>query len=265
MAMICHGVVGLQHATMAMYNAWCDRVPVYVMGGNIVEANKRAPGAEWVHSAVDIGAITRDFVKWDDQPTSLQHFAESAVRAYKIAVTPPMGPVLLSLDAELQENPIPDAESRRTRTSRGVTPPQGDAGALAEAAKLLVAAESPVIICDRLARTPAGMARLVELAETLQCAVVDNYGRMNFPSRHPLNHSFRRSVISQADVILAIEMNDPFGSLHAFSDRIPRSTRSTTKKGAKIITLGLRDTYLKANYKDFGRYQKAYLPIAGDA
>ena len=107
MAMICHGVVGLQHATMAMYNAWCDRVPVYVMGGNIVEANKRLPGAEWVHSAIDIGAITRDFTKWDDQPTSLQHFAELAVRAYKIAMTPPMGPVLLSLDAELQENPDP--------------------------------------------------------------------------------------------------------------------------------------------------------------
>jgi len=92
MAMICHGVVGLQHATMAMYNAWCDRVPVIVMGGNIIEANKRGPGAEWVHSAIDPGAIARDFVKWDDQPTSLQHFAESAVRAYKVATTPPMAP-----------------------------------------------------------------------------------------------------------------------------------------------------------------------------
>src|SRR5262245_44824396 len=89
MAMICHGVVGLQHASMAVYNAWCDRVPVIVMGGNIIEANKRAPGAEWVHSAIDPASIVRDFVKWDDQPTSLQHFAESAVRAYKVAMTPP--------------------------------------------------------------------------------------------------------------------------------------------------------------------------------
>jgi acetolactate synthase I/II/III large subunit len=265
MAMICHGVVGLQHATMAMYNAWCDRVPVYVMGGNIVEANKRAPGAEWVHSAVDIGAICRDFVKWDDQPTSLQHFAESAVRAYKIAMTPPMGPVLLSLDAELQENPISEAESLRIPKLSRVIPPQGDAGALAEAAKLLVAAESPVIICDRYARTPAGMGRLVELAETLQCAVVDNFGRMNFPSRHPLNQSFRRgAVIPQADVILAIDMNDIWGSLNAFSDRIVRTTRSTTKKGAKVITLGVRDLYLKSNYQDFGRYQDVDLSIAGD-
>ena len=264
MAMMCHGTVGLQHASMALYNAWCDRVPVYVMIGNIIEGDKRAPGVEWVHSAIDPAALVRDFVKWDDQPASLQHFAESAVRAYKVAMTPPMGPVLLSLDAELQENPIADAENLRIPKLAKVVPPVADTGALTEAAKMLVAAENPVIICDRLARTPAGMARLVELAETLQCAVVDNVGRMNFPSRHPLNQSFRRAVIGQADVILGIEMNDLYGSVHAFSDRIVRATRPTIKKSAKIISLGLRDTYLKANYQDFGRYQDVDLAIAGD-
>src|ERR1700730_5115726 len=178
MAMACHGVVGLQHATMAMYNAWCDRVPVLVMGGNIMEADKRAPGAEWLHSGVDIGPIVREITKWDDQPASLQHFAESAVRAYKIATTPPMGPVFLSLDAELQENPIPDAESLRIPQFVPVPPPQGDPAAIAQAAKMLVEAQNPVIVCDRMARTPAGMANLVALAETLQCAVIDNAGRM---------------------------------------------------------------------------------------
>jgi acetolactate synthase I/II/III large subunit len=264
MLMMCHGTVGLQHASMALYNAWCDRVPVYVMIGNIIEGDKRAPGVEWVHSAIDPAALVRDFVKWDDQPASLQHFAESAVRAYKIAMTPPMGPVLLSLDAELQENPIADAESLRIPKLARVVPPVADTGALTEAARMLVTAENPVIICDRLARTPAGMARLVELAETLQCAVVDNVGRMNFPSRHPLNQSFRRAVIGQADVILGIEMNDLYGSLNAFSDRIVRTTRPTIKKSAKIISLGLRDTYLKSNYQDFGRYQDVDLAIAGD-
>src|SRR6201991_4900950 len=131
MAMICHGVVGLQHATMAMYNAWCDRVPVIVMGGNIIEANKRGPGAEQVHSAIDPAAMVRDFVKWDDQPTSLQHFAESAVRAYKVATTPPMAPVMLSLDAELQENPIENRDSLRIPKFSRVIPPQGDEAALA--------------------------------------------------------------------------------------------------------------------------------------
>ena len=265
MAMICHGVVGLQHATMAMYNAWCDRVPVIVMGGNIIEANKRGPGAEWVHSAIDPGAIARDFVKWDDQPTSLQHFAESAVRAYKVATTPPMAPVMLSLDAELQENPIADAETLKIPKLSKVIPPQGDFAALAELAKMLVVAENPVIIVDRVARTPAGMARLVELAETLQCAVIDNVGRMNFPSRHVLNQSFRRAILRQADVIVAMEVNELWGSLNAFSDRIVRSSKPNYKQGAKIVTLGSRDLYMKSNYQDFGRYQEVDLTIGGDA
>ena len=263
-AMACHGVVGLQHAAMAIYNAWCDRVPVIVIGGNIMEADKRAPGAEWPHSGVDIGQLVREFTKWDDQPASLQHFAESAVRAYKIATTPPMGPVFLALDAELQENPIANAESLRIPKFEPVAPPQGDSGAIAEAAKMLVEAQNPVIVCDRVARTPAGMARLVELAETLQCGVIDNAGRMNFPSRHPLNQSFRRGIIAQADVIIAIEMNDLWGTLTHFSDRIVRQSRPATKPGANIITLGVRDLYLKSNYQDFGRWQDVDLDIAGD-
>jgi acetolactate synthase I/II/III large subunit len=266
MAIICHGVVGLQHATMAMYNAWCDRIPVYVMGGNIIEANKRGSSfAEWVHSAVDIAAGVRDYTKWDDQPTSLQHFAESAVRAYKIATTPPMGPVMLSLDAELQENPISEAEKLHIPKLSKVVPPQADSGAIAEIAKLLVNAEAPLIVVDRMARTPAGMERLVELAEVLQCAVMDRFGRTNFPSRHPLNQTFRRNVVvGQADVILAVEVTDVFGALNAFSDRIVRSSRPLYKPTTKIISLGLRDMYLKANYQDFGRFPDLDMSIAGD-
>jgi acetolactate synthase I/II/III large subunit len=146
-----------------------------------------------------------------------------------------------------------------------VVPPQADSGAIAEAARLLVAAEAPLIIVDRMARSPAGMARLIELAEALQCPVVDQAGRQNFPSRHPLNQSFRRNVvIGQADVILAIEMNDHWGALTAFSDRIARSSRMLYKPSTKIITLGVRDLYLKANYQDFGRFTDIDLSIAGD-
>jgi acetolactate synthase-1/2/3 large subunit len=175
-----------------------------------------------------------------------------------------MGPVFLALDAELQENPIADGKNLRIPKFERVIPPQGDSGAIAEAAKLLVEAQNPLIICDRMARTPAGMANLVTLAETLQCGVIDNVGRMNFPSRHPLNQSFRRGLIAQADVILAIEMNDLWGTLTHFSDRIVRRSRSNTKPGAKLITLGVRDLYLKSNYQDFGRWQDVDLNIAGD-
>src|SRR6202008_318863 len=125
-------------------------------------------------------------------------------------------------------------------------PPQPDPGSIAEFAGMLGAAENPVIICDRVARTPAGMARLVELAETLQCAVIDNVGRMNFPSRHPLNQSFRRAILRQADVIVAMEVNELWGSLNSFSDRIVRSSKPNYKQGAKIVTLGSRDLYMKS-------------------
>src|SRR5215469_8704466 len=114
------------------------------------------------------------------------------------------------------------------------------------------------------AMVPPATANLVQLAETLQCGVIDNVGRMNFPSRHPLNQSFRRGLIGQADVILAIEMNDLWGSLTHFSDRIVRQSRPNTKPDAKVITLGVRDLYLKSNYQDFGRWQDVDLDIAGD-
>ena len=105
---LCHGTVGLQHAAMAIYNAWCDRVPVIVMGGTDLDAAKRPPGVPTFHSAQDINALVRDFTKWDDQPVSLQHFAQSFVRAYKLAMTPPHEPVMIALDSGLQEQTLHD-------------------------------------------------------------------------------------------------------------------------------------------------------------
>jgi acetolactate synthase-1/2/3 large subunit len=112
MAVLCHGTVGMQHAAMAIYNAYCDRVPVYILAGNSLDATLRRPGVEWAHSVQDAAAMVRDFIKWDDQPVSLPHFAESAVRAYKIAMTPPMMPVLVMIDGGLQEDPISHGSPR---------------------------------------------------------------------------------------------------------------------------------------------------------
>src|SRR5215470_1982693 len=160
MAVLAHGTVGLQHAAMAIYNAWCDRVPVYIMLGNYVDAAIRRP-AEWYHGVQDCAGMVRDFTKWDDQPASLVHFGESAVRAYKIAMTPPMASVVLVLDAGLQESPI---EAKGKLTIPRLTmpaPPQGEMGAVTELARLLLAAENPVLVADRLARTPAAMPLLI--------------------------------------------------------------------------------------------------------
>jgi acetolactate synthase I/II/III large subunit len=145
-------------------------------------------------------------------------------------------------------------------------PPQGDTGAVAEAAQMLVAAETPVILADRMARTPAGLAHLIALAEALQAPVVDLGGRMNFPSRHPLNQSDRnRFVVADADVILGLEVADFYGALHTYRDQIERTSRSMTKPNAKLVSINSNDLYIKGNYQDFQRYPEVDLAIAADA
>jgi acetolactate synthase-1/2/3 large subunit len=267
MAVMVHGTVGLQHAAMAIYNAYCDRVPVYILAGNTLDATLRRPGVEWAHSVQDAAAMVRDYIKWDDQPASLPHFAESAVRAYKISMTPPMMPVLLVIDGGLQEDPIsPEVQGRlRIPKLTLASPPQGDAGAVAEAARLLVGAQNPVIVADRLARTPAGMARLIELAETLQAAVVDQGGRMNFPSRHPLNQtSDGRQAIAGADVILGLELTDFWGTVSTVRDSLVRTSRSLTRPGTRLISITAGDLFTKGNYQDFQRYPEVDLAMAAD-
>ena len=266
LAVLAHGTVGVQHAAMAVYNAYCDRVPVYLILGNIIDATKRVPGVEWAHSVQDAAAMVRDFTKWDDLPISLTHFAESAVRAYKIAMTPPTLPVVLVADGELQENPISaDAKMHIPKLAQ-VAAPQGDTGAVTEVARLLVAAENPVILADRMARTPAGLAHLIELAEALQSPVVDLGGRMNFPTRHPLNQSDRsRALISDADVVLGLEVADFYGALHNYRDQIERTSRSLTRPNAKLVSINSNDLYIKGNYQDFQRYPEVDVAIAADA
>ncbi|HXJ00507.1 MAG TPA: thiamine pyrophosphate-dependent enzyme [Micropepsaceae bacterium] len=260
-----HGTVGLHHATMALYNAWCDRVPVYVVIGNIMDVQLRRPGIEWNHSAQDPAAVARDFLKWDDNPASLQHFAESAVRAYKIAMTPPTLPVLLVADGALQEDPIPAGMDLRIPKLPRISAPQGDAGAVAETARLLATAENPVLIADHYARTAQGGKLLVELAETLHCPVIDTSGRLNLPSRHPLNQSSRaRAHLSQADVVLGLEMTDYWGTINSYRDQIHRTSKPITKPGAKLISLGSGDLYTKSNYQDFQRFADVDMAITGD-
>ena len=261
-----HGTVGLQHAAMAVYNAYCDRVPIVIIGGNILDATRRISQVEWSHSVQDAASILRDYVKWDDLPISLPHFGESAVRAYKIAMTPPMMPVLLILDGELQENPIAGDATLRVPKLTPTAAPQGDSGAVDEAARLLVGAENPVLIAGRAARTPAGMTYLLELAETLQIPVIDQMDRMNFPTRHPLNQTDRgRELISGADVILGLEVNDFWGAVHTFRDQMERTSRPIARADAKTISINSANLSVKSNYQNFQRYAEVDVDIPADA
>jgi acetolactate synthase-1/2/3 large subunit len=264
MGALIHGSVGVQHAAMAIYNAWVDRAPVMIFAGNGLDASKRRPGTEWNHSVQDPALMVRDFLKWDDYPMSLQHFAESTVRAYKIAMTPPMEPVLVNADMDLQEEPIHEENLRIPKLSRS-RPSQGDRAALAEAAKWLVEAANPVIIADRCARNQDGVRLLVELAEALQAPVVDLGGRMNFPMTHPLCHNeARRGLVREADVVLLLEVADPWGQFHSLSDP-HKELRYVGRKDVRIVNLSMQDVYIRSNYQDHQRYLPVDLSINGDA
>ncbi len=258
-----HGTVGLQHASMAIYNAYADRVPVYIVLGNMLDIQFRRGAGEWAHSVQDAASMVRDYIKWDDTPVSLAHFAESGVRAYQIAMTPPMEPVIIVADVKLQEEPVTEQHLRIPKLTL-TSPPQGDAGAVAEAARLLVAAENPLIVAGRLARTPNGIKLLVELAETLQAPVMDQRSRMNFPSRHPL---YGGGSVARADVILGLELSDMWTLTHRQTglNRFGMESRSIVRQDAKLIAITSLALNHKSNYQDFGRYEEVDVAIAADA
>jgi acetolactate synthase-1/2/3 large subunit len=261
-----HGTVGLQHASMAIYNAFADRVPVYIILGNIADATWRRSDVEWAHSVQDAASMVRDYTKFDDSPVSLTQFAESAVRAYKVMMTPPMEPVVLVADAVLQEEPMSDADKRTARIPKLTlaSAPAGDSGAVAEVARMLVDAENPVIIAGRVARTPNAIKLLVELAELLQAPVQDRRFRMNFPSSHPL---YGGGNIATADLVLALEVPDFWNMTHSMTpyNRMGMESKPITKPGAKLITIYSGELTEKSNYQDLGRYAEVDVAIAADA
>ena len=266
MACLFHGTVGMQHATMAMYNAWCDRVPMIVMAGNHLDAADRLPGVPTTHAAQDPMAIVRDFTKWDDQPMSLQAFAEAMTRAYQITMTPLQAPVAISIDGHMQDHPIP--ANAKLRIPKLIMPsvPQGETGAVKDAAKLLVGAQNPVIVVDRAARTHKGQGLIVELAESLNAAVIDQLGRQNFPNRHYLHGEGRvDSLIRDADVIIGLELTDFWGTVNGITDNPEQPQSTRIKEGTKLISITAKDLYIRANYQDFQRFQQVDIPIAADA
>jgi len=239
-----HGTVGLQHGSMAIYNAYADRVPIFLVIGNHMDSAVRSGGVNWYHSAQDMCAMVRDFTKWDDNPASLQAFATNSVRAYKTMMTPPMGPVAIVCDSGLQLDPNTHKNLRIPKLATS-TPPSGDISAVRDAAKMLVAAQNPRINCGRAARTPNGMKLVTELAEVLQAPVNNGGERMHIPNRHPL----AGNGTGQPDLVLNLEVQGGGGG----------------GGNAKLISITALDLFMKSNLQDFQPYVPADLAIAADA
>ena len=242
MAAAVHSNVGLMHATMAMFNAWCDRQPVLVLGATgPVDAPKRRPWIDWIHTASDQGALVRNYTKWDDQPASAEAARESLLRAWWLAQTAPMGPVYVNLDAGMQEaplgEPLPSLDPARFVPAVRHDPP---AELVEQAAALLRSARRPVILMGRGSRSEHAWANRVALAERLRARVVtDLKCAAAFPTDHALHAGAPATfpvpeaaqVIAAADVVLALDWVDLAGTLKAAC--------GTVAPAAKVVSVSL--------------------------
>lgn len=239
MAAIVHDVVGLQHASMAIFNAWIDRAPVMVLGATgPMDSTRRRPHIDWIHTALVQGNLVRDFTKFDDQPASLRAVPDSLMRAYRTMMAEPRGPVYVCFDADIQEDPVTEQLTiPDVRQYVDSTRPQADPDALATAAEMLANAQRPVIYASMLGRRPESVPALVALAELLAAPVVVTEDRFNFPTTHPLNLSGARDkVLAEADVILALDAWD----LHTPLTTLDRTTRTMVplkRPDARIIQI----------------------------
>src|SRR3954462_1037432 len=227
MAVALHSNVGLMHATMAIFNAWCDRMPVLLLGATgPVDAVKRRPWIDWIHTARDQGALVRPYTKWDDQPASPGAAREALMRAVWIANTTPQGPVYVNLDAEMQEaklaEPLPPVDVARFMPPVASAP---DAQAIMKAAELLKAAKNAMMLVGRTSRSEPAWTARVKLAEAIGAHVItDLKVGASFPTDHHL-HLGAPSVLTpdaeglaglaKADAILSLDWVDLAGTLKA--------------------------------------------------
>ncbi|MGZ9126025.1 MAG: thiamine pyrophosphate-binding protein, partial [Candidatus Binatia bacterium] len=266
MIAICHNMVGLQHASMAIFNAYIDRVPMLVLGGTgPMNTKRRRPRIDWIHTALVQGNQVRDYTKWDDQPYSLADVPDSFIRGYRIATTDPTAPVYINYDADIQEDAVktmvdmPDV-SRHSRPA----PAQANPEALRRAAEMLVNAKNPLIVADMLGRNPKAVPMLIELAEVLAAPVVDKGARFNFPAVHPLDVTDgAREILQKADFILALDVGDLFGALTTVSKQTRESEYLTTP-GVRIASISMNDMLVHSWANDFQALQAIDIPMTAD-
>ena len=245
MAAAVHSNVGLMHATMAIFNAWCDRLPLLVLGATgPVDATKRRPWIDWIHTARDQGALVRPYTKWDDQPASPGAAREALMRAWFLAHAAPMGPVYINLDAEMQEGKLAeplDAIDVARFMPHVVSAPSAES--IRQAAVLLKTAKNTVMLIGRVSRSEGAWDARVRLVEGIGAHVItDLKCGASFPTDHAL-HLGAPSVLTpdaeglaalaKADVILSLDWVDLAGTL----------------KAAKAPTTGAKVIHISADYQ----------------
>ncbi len=217
MAVALHNIVGLLNGSMEIYDAWCDRVPMLVIGATgPVDAPKRRPIIDWLHTANVQGVLVRDFTKWDDQPASVEALSEALLRGYRLSCQDPPGPVYVCLDVSLQESRVPeDFTLPDVAKFPPAKPPYPRADDVTRAAEVLVAADRPLIYADRVGRQQSSVDALIGLAELLAIPVIDQgWGWRAFPSPHEFDFAGMESdLLPDADVVIGFDCTDFGGEL----------------------------------------------------
>ena len=261
MAAAIHSNVGLMHATMAIFNAFEDRAPMLLVGGNgPMDATQRRPWIDWVHTTHGQGELVREFTKWEHQPTSIAAIPEALLRAWQAAHLEPPGPAYVDLDAGLQEAKLSEAVALPDPADFPLPAPPAPAQELIEQAALwLTQAELPVILPGRIAQTQQAWDDLVALAETLGAAVVsERRGNAAFPTTHVLAQ--QADVLREGDVVLALDRNDPAGTLRAALGQGGREARASIR-WPRLINVSLEPLRVSSWVADYQELPRAGLPI----
>lgn len=260
MAVFIHSNVGLLHASMAIFNAWCDRVPLFLIGGNgPIDAAKRRPWIDWIHTSQNIESAVKDFVKWCDQPISQLATIESMYRGFKLMNTEMPAPIYIAIDFDVQEQEL---EPGLHLLPKMATMPGKLAGAdvnfIDNVVKDMLKAKMPVLIVDFNGRNPDTILPLVSIAESIGMAVIDRGNRFNFPNNHPLNVSYiTADILKKADFIFAIEVQDLAGALTSF---LGTTKDILNKNDFKLVTVNTNDLLLSKWSADY----QQFIPV-GDA
>lgn len=204
---VIHDLVGLMHASMAVYDAWCDRTPIVVLGGGGPSEPEERRAIDWFHSANTQSGIVRPYVKWDDDPTTGQSTVDAIHRAHQIAGSAPPGPTYVTIDAAVQEREDPGIDVNR-RKGPHAAPFVARSHDLRRAIDLLSTARFPVVVAGGVGLDPTSTPLLVDLMERLGVAGRDERNLSAIPTTHHLSFNGDDTVLADADVILAVDAHD---------------------------------------------------------
>jgi acetolactate synthase-1/2/3 large subunit len=265
MAVILHNLVGLLHATMAIYYAYIDRVPIFIIGATgPMHEGKRRPHIDWTHSALVQGNAIRDYIKWDYQPTAIEGVPESFARAYSIMTTEPQGPVYMCYDALLQEEPL-TAEVPLPPVHAVATPAPSmpDPRALAAIADKLLQAEHPLLLSEYAGRRTGGFENIVELAETTGTAVWDVNNALNFPNKHPLCLSMDKASLKHTDLVVGLDVRD-WEKQFVELNNAKRIVTPLLPETCDMVEIGFAEVGISKWSMDYCRMQPCSVRALGD-